>query len=141
MKIFKTKCLLSSQLPNTHACSSAAQDLAESSPLGSHFRENFQQTHFSVVLPVSGPVSLQQSPIESNKLNFMMKYYFDFLPTKFEPATAEVSPFLYNRVESFSVGRTGTHTRDLKLEYLGKIQTQDQPEFFKNLQGFADCSM
>ena len=27
-------------------------------------------------------MSLQQSIIESNKLNFMMKYHFDFLPTK-----------------------------------------------------------
>ena len=37
----------------------------------------------SVVLPASGLISLQQNIIESNKLNFMMKYHFDFLPTKF----------------------------------------------------------
>ena len=41
----------------------------------------------SVVLPASGLISLQQSTIESNKLNFMMKYHFDVLPTKFELAT------------------------------------------------------
>ena len=42
---------------------------------------------FSVVLPASGLISLQQNIIESNKLNFMMKYHFDVLPTKFELAT------------------------------------------------------
>ena len=88
MKIFETECLLNSQLRNTHACSSAAQEFfTESSPLGSHFRENLQQTHFSVVLPVSSLISLQQSLIKSNKLHFMMKYHFDFLPTKFELPT------------------------------------------------------
>ena len=49
------------------------KSLSESASLGSHFRENLQQTHFSVVLPVSGLISLQQSLIERNKLNFMMK--------------------------------------------------------------------
>ena len=39
---------------------------------------------FPVVLPASGLISLQQSIIESNKLNFMMKYHLDFL---FELAT------------------------------------------------------
>ena len=28
-----------------------------------------------------------------------------------------------------------------KLEYPGKIQAQDQSEFFQNLQSFVDCSM
>ena len=55
--------------------------------------------------------------MESNKLNFMMKYHFDFLPTKFELAlhviTTEISPFLYNRVNSFSVGRTSILSCDL----------------------------
>ena len=35
--------------------------LSESACMGSHFRENLQQTHFSVVSPVSGFISLQQS--------------------------------------------------------------------------------
>ena len=39
-------------------------------------------TLFSVVLPASGLISLQQNIIESNKINFMMKYHFEFLPTK-----------------------------------------------------------
>ena len=73
MKIFKTECLVNSQLPNTYACPSAAQKLSEYASLGSHFRENLQQTHFSIVLPVSGLIFPQQSLIESNKLNFMMK--------------------------------------------------------------------
>ena len=88
MKIFKTEC--------------------------SHFRENL----FSVVLPASGLISLQQSLIGSSKLNFMMKQHFDFLPTKSEQLqliTTEISPFLYNWVQSFSVGRTTIHTRDLNL--------------------------
>ena len=38
-------------------------------------------------MPVSGLFSLQQSLIENNKLNFIMEYHFDFLPTKFELAT------------------------------------------------------
>ena len=29
----------------------------------------------------------------------------------------------------------------VKIRYPGKIQTQDQPEFFWNLQSFVDCSM
>ena len=66
---------------------SSTRVLPESPSLGSHFRENLQQIHFSVVLQASGYISLQQSPIETNKLNFMMKYHFDFLPTKFEIAT------------------------------------------------------
>ena len=41
--------------------------------MGSHFRENLQQTNLSVFLPASGLISLQKSFIESNKLNFMMK--------------------------------------------------------------------
>ena len=47
----------------------------------------------------------------------MMKQHFDFLPTKFELATANNNwdiTILYNRVQSFSVGRTTIHTRDLK---------------------------
>ena len=63
--------------------------LSESASLGSHFRENLQQTYFSVVLPASGLISLQQSLIESSKLNFMMKQHFDFLLTKSELATAD----------------------------------------------------
>ena len=30
---------------------------------------------------------------------------------------------------------------NVKLEYPGKIQIQDQPEFFQNLQSFVECSM
>ena len=29
----------------------------------------------------------------------------------------------------------------IKLEYAGEILTQEQPEFFRNLQSFADSSM
>ena len=47
-----------------------------------------QQTYFSVVLPASGLISLQQSLIESSKLNVMIKQHFEFLATKFELATA-----------------------------------------------------
>ena len=47
----------------------------------------------------------------------MTKWHFDFLPTKFDLMTTEISPFLYNRVESFSVGRKAKHTRDLKFVY------------------------
>ena len=46
-----------------------------------------------------------------------MKQHFDFLPTKSELATANNNwdiTILYNRVQSFSVGRTTIHTRDLK---------------------------
>ena len=53
--------------------------LSESASLGSQLRENLEQT----VLPASRLISLQQNNIESNKLDFMMKYHFDFLPTKF----------------------------------------------------------
>ena len=89
MKIFKTECLLNSKLPNTHACSLPAQEFCPNPFLWVvHFRENLQQTYFSVVLPASGLISLQQSLIESSKLNFMMKQHFDFLPTKSELATA-----------------------------------------------------
>ena len=88
MKIFKTECLLHSQLAKTHCLLiSSTRVLPESVSLGSRFRENLQQTHFSVVLPASGLISFQQSTIETNKLNFMMKYYFDFPPTKFELGT------------------------------------------------------
>ena len=45
MKIFKTECLLHSQLPNTHVCWSAAQEFAR---IRSHFKENLQQTHFQL---------------------------------------------------------------------------------------------
>ena len=69
-----TECLLNSPLPNTHASfNNSKRLLSESVSLGSHFRENLQQTDFSVVLPASGIISLQQSLIESKKLNFMMK--------------------------------------------------------------------
>ena len=61
--------------------------LAESASLGGHFRENLQQTHL-IVLLVSGLISLQESIIERNKLNFMMKQHFDLLTTKFELAIA-----------------------------------------------------
>ena len=45
---------------------------------------------FPVVLPASGLISLQQNIIESHKLNFMMKYHFDILPTKFELVTITI---------------------------------------------------
>ena len=32
-------------------------------------------------------------------------------------------------------------TDSAELEYPGEIRLQDQPEFFWNLQSFADCSM
>ena len=52
-----------------------------------------------------------------------MKYHFDVLPTKFELATrnnnSEILPFLYNRVKSFSVGRTSILSRDLE-RFIGK---------------------
>ena len=51
---------------------------------------------------------------QSSKLNFVMKYHSDFLPIKFELATPNNSPFLYNRVESFSVCCTAIDTLDLK---------------------------
>ena len=74
MNIFKTECLLNSKLPElTCLFISSTRVLSESASLDSHFRENLQQTHFSVVLPVSGLISLEQSIIESNKLNFMIK--------------------------------------------------------------------
>ena len=71
MKIFKTECLLDSKLPNTQS-----------------FQRKLATNLFSVVLPASGLISFQQSLIESNKLNFMMKQHFDFLPTKSELAAA-----------------------------------------------------
>ena len=52
-----------------------------------------------------------------------MKQHFDFLPTKSELATANNNwdtAILYNRVETFSVGRTTIYTRDLKAD-LGTI--------------------
>ena len=58
--------------------------LSESASLGSHFRENLQQTHFQLFCQHR---ALLLSNKESNKLNFMMKQHFDFLPTKFELAT------------------------------------------------------
>ena len=84
MKIFKTECLLNAQLPNTHACSSTAQEFCLNPFLWVKSIERKLATNlFSVVLPASGLISLQQNIIESNKQNFMMKYRFDFLPTKF----------------------------------------------------------
>ena len=53
--------------------------------------ENLQQTHFLVALLVSGFISLQKSLIKSNQLPFMMKYHFDFLPTKSDLATTNNS--------------------------------------------------
>ena len=54
---------------------------------GKSFQRKLATNSFSVVLPASGLISLQQSTVESNKLNFMMKYHFDVLPNKFELAT------------------------------------------------------
>ena len=54
---------------------------------GWSFQRKLAINSFSVVLPESGLISLQQSTIESNKLNFMMKCHFDVLATKFELAT------------------------------------------------------
>ena len=54
---------------------------------GKSFQRKLATNSFSVVLLASGLISLKQSTIESNKLNFMMKYHFDVLPTKFELAT------------------------------------------------------
>ena len=54
---------------------------------GKSFQRKLTTNSFSVVLPASGLIFLQQSTIESNKLNFTMKYHFDILPTKFEQAT------------------------------------------------------
>ena len=67
-------------------------------------------------MPASGLISLQQSLIESNELNFMLKYHFDFLPTKLELAAPNNSwdiAIFVQSVESFSVGRISIHTRDL----------------------------
>ena len=54
-----------------------------------------------------------------------MKYHFDFLPTKFDlhVIKTEISPFLYNRVESFSVGRKFSLTAILESfsSYFAKI--------------------
>ena len=54
---------------------------------GQSIQRKLATNSFSVVLPASGLISLQQSNIESNQLNFMMKYHFHVLPTKFELAT------------------------------------------------------
>ena len=129
MKIFKTEfikltatkhtCLFISSTPGS------TRVLSESASLGSHFRENLQQAHFSVVLPISGLISLQKGLLKRNKLNFMMKYHFDFLPTKLGLAiqliTTEIWSFLYNWVESFSVGYTAIHTWDLKYRVSQKL--------------------
>ena len=93
MKIFKTEFIKLTATKHTcflfmSSTPGSTRVLSESASLGNHFRENLQQAHFSVVLPVSGLIFLQQSLLESNKLNFMMKCHFDFLPTKLELATA-----------------------------------------------------
>ena len=87
MKIFKTECLLNSKLPNTHVCLSTTQDFCPNPLLWVVISRKLATNSFLIVLPVSGLISFQQSTIESNKLNFMMKYHLDFLPTKFELAT------------------------------------------------------
>ena len=64
MKIFKTGCLLNSQLPTHMPVHQQHKSFVRSASPGSHFRENLQLiflTHFSVVLLVSGLISLQQS--------------------------------------------------------------------------------
>ena len=88
MKIFKTECLLHSQLPNTNMPVDDQQHkgFARIRFSGQSFQRKLATNSFSVVLPASSLISLQQSTIESNKLNFMMKYHFDVLPTKFELA-------------------------------------------------------
>ena len=49
MKIFKTECLLHSQLPNTHPCWSAAQEFCSNPFLWVVISEkNLQQTHFQL---------------------------------------------------------------------------------------------
>ena len=83
MKIFKTVFVKCTATKHTRLFINSTSVLSESASLGSQLRENFATNLFSVVLPASGLISLQQNIIESNKLNFMMKYHFDFLPTKF----------------------------------------------------------
>ena len=76
MKIFKTESLLNSKPPKeTYLLISSTRVLSESASLGSHFRENLQ-----LFCHASGLISLPQSLIESNTLNFMMKWHFDILP-------------------------------------------------------------
>ena len=88
MKIFKTECLLNSKLPNTHACSSPAQEFCPNPFLWVILSEKTCNKYIFSCLPASGLISFQQSLTESNKLNVMMKQHFDFLPTKSELATA-----------------------------------------------------
>ena len=119
MKIFKTECLLHSQLPNTHVCLSAAQEFCPNPFLWVVISKKTCNklifSCFAGICPYFSPTI--QSTIESNKLNFMMKNHFGVLPTKSElhVITTEISPFLYNRFKSFSVGRTSILSRDLKV--------------------------
>ena len=73
MKIFKTVFVKLKAVQHTCLFITCIRVLSESASLGSHFRENLQQTHFTVVSPVSGPISPQQGLIESNNLSVMMK--------------------------------------------------------------------
>ena len=63
------------------------KSFARTVSLGSHFKENLQQTHFQLFCRHLASFLNNKGTIESNKLNFMMKYHFDVLPTKFELAT------------------------------------------------------
>ena len=73
MKIFKTECLLNTQLPNTHACSSATQEFCPNPLLLVVMSEKTYNKLIFSCFQVSGLISLQQSLLESNELNFMMK--------------------------------------------------------------------
>ena len=82
MKIFKTECLLYSQLPNIHACSSAAEEFCPNPLLWVVISE---KTCKKLIFQLFCVIWLYFSP--TKRVNFMMKYYFDFLRTKFELAT------------------------------------------------------
>ena len=83
----KRECLLHSQLPTHMPVDPQHKSFARIRFSVLSFQRKLATNSFSVVLLASGLVSLQQSTIESNKLNFMMKYHSDVLPTKFELAT------------------------------------------------------
>ena len=88
MKIIKTECLLNSKLPNTHACSLPAQPFCPNPFLWVIISEKTCNKLIFSFLPAYGLISFQRSLMESNKLNFIMKQHFEFLPTKSELATA-----------------------------------------------------
>ena len=93
--------------------------LSESAALGSQLREDLQQTYFQLFCQYLALFLSNKVLWKAINQILWWNTILIYLPnlSQLNVITTQISPFLYNRVESFSVGRTSILTCDLNDFY------------------------